>query len=116
MKQEPDKPPPKSEDVGLTVPLPWGGAVKASGFDVVFLAGFVVLGVMLYKQNDLLHQQTIELRTERIAEHTILKCNIGIDIFVHQFPRGEVNWDLLPVQLYSCLPDYTKKMPAERGK
>lgn len=108
---EPEKP--REEKADLSIPMPWGGKVTANGFDVVFLIGLVVIGVMLYKQNDLLHQQTIELRTERFNEHRVLQCNIGVDIFVHQFERGAVNWDLLPVQLYSCLPDYTKKMPKE---
>ena len=111
---EPEKPKVVVEEAGLSVPMPWGGVVKASGFDVVFLIGFVVMGTMMYKQNDLVAQQTVELRTERKQEHDVIRCNIGIDIFVHQFPRGEVNWDLLPVQLYSCLPDYTKKMPVPK--
>ena len=76
----------------------------------MLLVAMIVLGVMMYKQNDLLHAQTATI----INRFDRLNCIMGIDIFVHQFPRGQVDWGELPVQLYTCLPEYTKKLPAAK--
>ena len=100
------------------------GEVAAKGATVVLLIALAAIGALalrehtkreaaehlivesLNRQNDLLHQQTADLSAQ-IEE---IKCNLGIDIFVHQFPRGTIEWDLLPVQLHGCYPD-VKKMP-----
>ena len=104
---EPEKP-------GVKIPLPWGGEVTAFGFDVVLLIGIIILGAMLWKQSEQLNHQNILLnqQTEELkAEVHESRCILGIDIFTHQYPRGQVDWNDLPVSLYRCLPEYAKKLP-----
>jgi hypothetical protein len=62
---------------------------------------------LLSHQNELLGSQTDVLKDGQRE----IECQLGIDIFVHQFQRGGVDWDMLPPQLHGCYPDYAKKMP-----
>ena len=62
---------------------------------------------LLKQQNELLHDQTDELR-EEIDD---VRCIVGIDIFVHQYPKGAIEWDILPPHLHGCYPEYAKKLP-----
>jgi hypothetical protein len=91
---------------GIKIPMPWGGDLVANGFNVIFVIAFVGVFYLLLEQNKLLGQQTQELRDGQEA----IQCQLGIDIFAHSFPRGAVEWDLLPPILHGCLPEYSKRI------
>ena len=65
---------------------------------------------LLVDQNKLLHDQTAQLQ----AEIDDVRCIVGINIFVHQFPRGAIEWDSLPAHLHGCYPEYAKKLPRQK--
>lgn len=99
---------------GVSIPLPWGGEATAFGFDVVLLLGMVILGWMIHEQNGLLDRQNIlvhEQTAQLLREVDESRCILGISIFTNQFPRGQIDWDQLPVSFYKCLPEFSKKLP-----
>jgi len=48
------------------------------------------------------YDQYQELRDE-------LSCKIDLAIFLHQFPKGSVDWSALPSRLYTCVPNFKIK-------
>ena len=65
---------------------------------------------LLKQQNKLLHDQTDDLR-EEIDDVQVSRRHYWH--LPHQFPRGAIEWDLLPAHLHGCYPEYVKKVPRQ---
>src|SRR5262245_33815146 len=108
----------------IEVPTPFGGKVKLSGplvIVVVCLAAMIAgLGYWAYweiqKRDKEFEAVFTKLNAmERHRDDQLsgafndLSCRINIAIFLHQFPKGQVDWSLLPADMWRCVPNFKMK-------
>src|SRR5262245_47676032 len=124
---------PKQNGNGNTIeiPTPFGGKVRLSGpivIIVVCLAAMIAgLGYWAYwevqKRDKIIGEvyERIEL-TEKIilarlgevekgrqVQLSRLNCLTELNLFVYVYPRGQVDWSMLPTALYECAPNFKMK-------
>lgn len=91
-----------NEGNAIDVPIPWSAKP-------LHVTGTLAIGLIIYLATAWYFRDLINTgNLQRAAEHNELICNQEMEIFIHQFPRGEVDWALLPGTLYHCLPEYTR--------
>lgn len=115
----------------IEVPTPFGGKVKLSGpivIVVVCLAAMIAgLGYWaywevqkrdkiigeVYDRIELLEKALItrlgEIEKTRQVQLSRLNCLTELNLFVYVFPRGQVDWSMMPTPLYECAPNFKMK-------
>lgn len=84
----------------LTVPasVPILGGAKITGAATIL--AIMVAGAVwwVYDQNKLRNHQ-----------FETLNCKMDLAIYVHSFPKGAIDWSLMPPDMYSCVPNFKFK-------
>jgi len=101
---------------GINLPLPWGGSIKATGAAAIIAVMVAGLGYWTYDQ---VKMRDVELEGIREKIDTVdmngqrrfntLNCKVDLAIYVHQFPKGAIDWNMLPSGFYECLPNLKPK-------
>ena len=107
--------PEKKNGNGILLPLPWGGSIKATGAAAILAVMIAGLAFWVYDQVKLRNIEIAHIR-ERIDEveengkqrFIALACKVDLAIYMHQFPKGAVDWNNLPSSFYDCLPNFKK--------
>ena len=101
---------------GINLPLPWGGSVKATGAAAVIAVMMAGLGFWIYDQVKVRDVKLDEIRDkietaneEGQRRFNTLTCKVDLAIYMHQFPKGGVDWSTLPSSLYECIPNFKLK-------
>jgi len=115
----------------IEVPIPWGGKVKLSGplvIVVVCLAAMIAglaywaywevqrrdkITGELYDRVETMEKTIIarlgEVEKGRQVQLARLNCLTELNLFVYVYPRGQVDWSMMPAYLYECAPNYKMK-------
>jgi len=113
----------KEGNGGIALPLPWGGTVKATGAAAVLAVMIAGGAYWLYKETgrrdiqfEKIYQTLNENNKTRAAEFGKIyealdrnACKSDLDIFVHMFPKGQIDWEGIPAGLYDCFPRFKVK-------
>ena len=108
----------ESNGNSVTVPpsVPIIGGTKITGATAI-LAIMVAGGMYwIYDQNKIRNQQfeRIERKLDeqdrvRGEQFVRLECKLDVGAFVYTYPKGQIDWSALPVDLHSCLPNFKPK-------
>jgi hypothetical protein len=85
----------------ITLPTPFG-PLRVTGIMGIFVVLIFAMWYYVYAENNKRMLEHEELRRE-IAT---LDCKTDIEIFVHGFPRGQIDWSQLSSGNYTCLPEF----------
>lgn len=84
----------------VTVPpsVPILGGLKVTGSTAIL--AIMLAGAMywIYDQNQL-----------RSRQFELLACKVDLAIYAHSFPKGAIDWSLLPADMYACIPNFKIK-------
>jgi len=104
---------------GIQVPIPFlGSKITVRGAAAILAVMIAGLGYWIYdqvKQRDLEMDQIRE-RIEVLDDHNqlrfnLLNCKVDLAIYVHQLPKGPIEWSSLPSGFYECLPNLKAPKP-----
>lgn len=100
-------------DLGETVSIPTPfGTVRVAGIVALFLILNLSFFGYIYNENNKRQGEHFEQNLLRQKQFEAMTCKIDIEVFIHEYPRGQIVWSELPNSLYLCLPDfiYSKKL------
>ena len=87
---------PNSLTVPPSVPILGGAKITGAATIVAIMLSGAVWWV--YDQNKLRNQQ-----------FEVLACKVDLAIYAHSYPKGEIDWSLLPADMYVCFPNFKVK-------
>jgi len=101
---------------GINLPLPWGGSVKATGAAAIIAVMIAGLSYWIYDQikvRDAILARVMEKIDATDANgqrrFNTLTCKVDLAIYLHQFPKGGIDWSTLPSSFYECMPNFKLK-------
>jgi len=107
----------KDNGNGIQVPIPiLGGKATVKGAAAILAVMLAGLGYWIYDQVKLRDAEMAAIREQiravekgRQAQLDLLTCKIDLSIFLHTFPKGAVDWSLVPANMYACIPNLKLK-------
>lgn len=102
----------------LTVPpgVPILGGAKITGAATILAIMLFGAVVWIYKENEKREVQIGRIYEKldyqdkvRGEQFERMACRIDVAVFVHSFPKGGIDWSLLPADMYTCLPNFKLK-------
>jgi len=108
---------PKEDGNGIQVPIPFlGGKINVKGAAAILAVMIAGLGYWTYDQVKMRDAEMDHIRDQIEAvdqngqkRFNLLNCKVDLAIYVHQFPKGAIDWNALPSGFYECLPNLKPK-------
>ena len=108
---------PKENGNGIQVPIPViGGKINVKGAAAILAVMIAGLAYWTYDQVKLrdIELEQIRDKIETVDQHgqsrfNLLNCKVDLAIYVHQYPKGAIDWNALPSGFYECLPNLKPK-------
>lgn len=94
-----ETPKPNINNNSITVPsqVPFIGGAKITGAAAILAFMLLGAGYWVYDQ--------VKVRDVFFSR---LECKIDLAIWLHQWPKGSVDWSALPVDMYQCVPRFNQ--------
>jgi len=98
--------PPHRNHNGIEIPVPFlNTKLSVKGAAAILAIMVAGLGWWIYDQVKVRDAQMAALR----QQIRMVECKIDLSIFLHSYPKGQVDWSAVPAGMYDCMPNFKAK-------